>query len=163
MDTEGGGWTAVPYRADLAVAEWTAGLGSNRLSWHSPTFPLGLTDAQINALRAISTEGRQRYVGLCNGVVHYRFTGGGTWAHALGLRFHGGLEVATGQVSLGGVGTVTADGCANNGGEAGRLDRATLFELRTPQVPLISVATTDNGDRGETYGSPLLSNPAWLR
>jgi hypothetical protein len=163
MDTEGGGWTAVPYRADLAVAEWTAGLGSNRLSWHSPTFALGLTDAQINALRAISTEGRQRYVGLCNGVIHYRHTAGATWAHALGLRFHGGLEVPTGQVSLGGIGTVTADGCANNGGEAGRLDRATLFELRTPQVPLISVATTDNGDAGERYGSPLLSNPAWLR
>jgi hypothetical protein len=161
MSTEGGGWTAIPYAADLPFQQQHT--GGDVVRWLPANFSLGLSDAQINAVRAISTEGKQRYVGLCSGVIHYYYTVGASWAYAFGFAFHGGSSFVAGDRALGGVGTVTADGCIGNGREGGALGRATTFDLRSRDVPVINVSSRDNGDGGEHFGSPLRDNPAYLR
>ena len=161
MNTEGGGWTAIPYADDLAFGQWQT--GGDAVRWLASDLSLALSDEQIDAVRAISTEGKQQYVGLCHGVIHYYYTAGASWNYAFGFALHGGLSFTAGDRALGGIGSVTADGCLGNGGEGGALARATVFDLRSRDVPVIYVSSRDSGDSGERFGSPLRDNPAYLR
>ena len=118
---------------------------------------------QILALQDNSTEGRQTYVGLCNGVIHYYYNDGANYAYSLGFQFlagattYGSASYAPYDIS------VVQDGCATNGGEGGSTGLATVFEIESVEVPVIRVACNDCGDSGEQLGSPLSQNPAWLR
>ena len=116
----------------------------------------------VEALHAVTTEGRQTYVGLCNDVISY-FDGGG-YVYAFGFRLFDFSETPHGQQSYAPFDiTVTQDGCQANGGENGALDKATIFVVRDERVPIINVHTSDNGGASEAFGSPLTDNPAWLR
>ncbi len=161
MTTDGGGWTAVPYAADLTFEQqFTTGDGATWI----PEFTLDWSDDTVSALQAVSTEGRQEYVGLCEHVIHHYYDDGANHDFAFGFRFFDGTETVSGSESYSPHDvTVTADGCSGNGGEGGDPAQATVFAFSSPLVPVIAVQAIDAGDSGESFGSPLGDNPAWLR
>ncbi|PKN59542.1 MAG: hypothetical protein CVU56_00515 [Deltaproteobacteria bacterium HGW-Deltaproteobacteria-14] len=162
MTTEGGGWTAIPYAADLAYGQHFT--GGDAWRWLPANFTLGLSTAQINAIRAVSSEGRQTYVGRCDGIIHYIYYPSNVYEYAFGFRFQTGVETSAGLATWTPHAiTVLQDGCKTNGGEGGALAKATTFDIRSPLVPVINVYSRDNGDTGEYFGSPLTTNPAYLR
>ncbi len=117
-----------------------------------------LTDAQINNIRSLSTEGKQTYVGTCDGVIHYEYNA--SYTYAFGFRYHTGFETAFGvQTYPNTTISVPADGCETNNTSS----TDTVFEFRDVRLPVLNVNSRDNGNLSEAFGSPLLSNPAWLR
>ncbi len=162
MTTDGGGWTSVDYADDLAFG--TQFSGGDTYTWLSSDFTFLISDDQIAALQALSTEGRQTYVGLCEHVIHYFYDDGGNHDYSFGFRFFDGTETPYGSSSYSPYDiTVPVDGCAQNGGEGGDPSLATEFDFVSPLVPLVNVIARDAGDSAEYYGSPLTENPAWLR
>jgi subtilisin-like proprotein convertase family protein len=162
MTTEGGGWIRIDYAEDLPFDDRFGHIGQDALRWLPEDLATSLPAETIAAIRVTTTEGRQSYVGLCEGVIHY-FEGGG-YTHALGFRLHDGTETPQGQASYAPFDiTVTQDGCSSNGGEGGQVSNATIFVIRDPNVPVINVQTNDTGQNNESFGSPLFDNPAWLR
>lgn len=160
MTTDGGGWTKIAYSSDFAHENHNnAGPDSSDTSeWWNGTFQLTLTDTQINNIRAVSTEGKQTYVGTCDGVIHYEYNGG--YGYAFGFRYHNGHETAYEQQTYPSTNiTVTQDGCETNNNSS--ID--TIFEINDIRVPVIDVHSRDNGATSELFGSPLTNNPAWLR
>ncbi len=162
MVTEGGGWTVVEYAASLPFQNYFT---NGDVFQYLPTpFQTVLSGAQLAALQAVSTEGRQTYVGLCDNVVHYFYNADGNHSYAFGFKFHDGTETVSGQSSYAPHDIqVTQDGCRVNGGENGSLANATVFAIRSPKVPVINVRPRDAGDATEKFGSPLTDNPARLR
>jgi len=162
MTTDGGGWTEIPYASDFAFANyWTAGD-----DWRSldDDFSLALEDAQITAIQALSAEGAQTYVGLCESVIHYYYADGGNYVQAIGFTFFDGSSTSTGSETYTGADVIVSqDGCMTNYGEGGTEENATVFEISSPLVPVVNIITKDGGDAGEQLGSPLTDNPAWLR
>ena len=161
-DMSGGGWTKVGYTNDFIDKKY---FGSNDAwRWLSTNFSLSLTDTQINNIRAVSTEGKQTYIGKCDGVLHYYYNNGGNYNWAFGFRLHTGVETTYGQQNYA-VGStaininVIQDGCKTN--KSNSLD--TIFEINDTRVPVINVYSNDTGGSTETFGSPLISNPAWFR
>lgn len=99
-----------------------------------------------------------------SGVVHYFYSLESTFIHSFGFRFADGTETPSGVASYEPFDiAVSQDGCITNGGEGGDPGRATIFEIRSPLVPVVNVSSRDNGDAGEFFGSPLTQNPARLR
>jgi len=161
-DMSGGGWTKIGYVSDFIDKKY---FGSNDAwRWLSTNFSLSLTDTQINNIRAVSTEGKQTYVGKCDGVLTYYYNSGSNYNWSFGFRLHTGVETTYGQQNYA-VGStaininVIQDGCRTNRTDS--LD--TIFEINDTRVPIINVYSNDTGGITETFGSPLMSNPAWLR
>jgi hypothetical protein len=163
MTTDGGGWTGIAYTDDVPLQQWFT--GGDGWRYFDDDFQLVLSDAQISAVQALSTEGWQDYVGRCEGVIHYFYDTSGGHEDAFGFRFFDGTETPRGQASYAPHDvTVTADGCAGNGGEGGSLDQTTDFHFESVLVPLINVQCRDCGDEfPEQFGAQLVDNPAWLR
>lgn len=159
MTTDGGGWTRLEYVTDFTHENHrNGGTGSDISQWWDGTFSLTLSDQQINDIRAVSTEGKQTYIGTCDGVIHYLYNGG--YAYAFGFRYHDGHETAFGQQTYPSTNiNVIADGCTTNNSSS----TDTIFEINDIRVPVISVHSRDNGAVSELFGSPLRNNPAWLR
>jgi len=158
MTTDGGGWTRLDYATDLSHEAHFSGGDSNQ--WLPNNFTLTLTDTQINDIRAVSTEGKQRYHGTCNGVIHYYYSGGKSYAYAFGFRYHQGYETAYNQQTYPNTNiNVLNDGCKANDNTL----RSTDFDIVDIRVPVINVHSRDNGNNGEKFGSPLTNYPAWLR
>ena len=159
MTTDGGGWTRLKYASDLIHKNHrNGGSGADVSQWWDGTFSLTLSNQQINDIRAVSTEGKQRYVGTCDGVIHYEYNGG--YGYAFGFRFHNGEETAFGQQTYPSSNiNVVSDGCETNSNSS----TDTIFEINDIRVPVIGVHSRDNGASGELFGSPLTNNPAWLR
>lgn len=159
MTTDGGGWTRLEYAADFTHENHrNGGTGVDTSQWWDGTFSLTLSNQQINDIRAVSTEGKQTYVGTCDGVIHYLYNGG--YAFAFGFRYHNGHETAFEQQTYPSTNiNVIADGCRTNNSSS----TDTIFEINDIRVPVISIHSRDNGASGELFGSPLTSNPAWLR
>ena len=156
------GWTEIPYSSDLPFQRQFS--GGDGWRWLNNDFSLELTNAQIQAIQAVSTEGKQDYVGLCNGVIHHYYNSGNNYAYAFGFELFDGTVVG-GGMAMSAVPQVTVlqDGCATNGGEGGALNNATIFFFDTPNVPVVNVRCRDCGDSGEMFGSMLTNNSAWLR
>jgi len=159
MTTDGGGWTRLDYAADFTHENHrNGGTGSDTSQWWDGTFSLTLSNQQINDIRAVSTEGKQRYVGTCDGVIHHEYNGG--YGYAFGFRYHNGHQTAFEQQTYPSTNiTVTADGCETNNNSS----TDTVFEIIDIRVPVISIHSRDNGATSELFGSPLTNNPAWLR
>jgi len=157
-DISNGGWTKIEYTSDLLDKKYFG--SKDAWSWLTTNFSLVLTDAQINSIRAVSTEGKQTYVGKCDGVITYYYNSGRNYNYAFGFRFQTGYETVFGKQDYTGINiTVLQDGCKTN-----RTDSAdTIFEIHDIKVPIINVYSNDNGGTTETFGSPLTNNPAWLR
>ena len=160
MTTDGGGWTEIAYDDDLTWQRQFT--GGDSWQWLPSDFTFTLTDAQIEAIQALSTEGTQEYVGLCEHVIHYYYNDGANYDYAFGFQYFDGTTDGGGSPAYD-YATVTQDGCATNGGEGGTEANATVFTFETPLVPILNVYSRDNGDASEYFGSPLTSNPAWLR
>jgi hypothetical protein len=161
MTTDGGGWTQIAYDYDLSFQEQFSSGDTRR--WLSSNFSFVLSQAQIEAFQALSSEGRQTYVGLCDNAIHYYYNDGGDYTYAFGFRFFDGTETPFGAQSYAPYDiTVIQDFCSVNGGEEGSLSNSTIFEINSVKVPVINVSSLDNGG-GEPFGSPLTDNPAWLR
>ena len=157
MNTAGGGWTRLDYTADLTHEAQFTDQDTNR--WITNNFTLTLTDTQINNIRAASTEGKQRYHGTCEGVIHHYYNGGNSYGYAFGFRYHQGHETAHNQETYLSTNiTVTNDNCAVNDNTL----RSTDFDIIDIRVPIINVHTRDNSNT-EEFGSPLTNYPAWLR
>jgi hypothetical protein len=156
MTTDGGGWTRLDYAADLAhQAQFS---GNDSYKWLTSNFILTLTDTQINDIRFTSTEGKQRYHGTCQGVIHHNYNNG-NYGYAFGFRFHTGDETAFGQKTYPNTNiTILNDGCEINDNTL----RSTDFDIIDIRVPLINVYSRDNSST-EEFGTPLTSYPAWLR
>jgi len=150
MVTEGGGWTKVAYASDLPHQNrWTSGDGKR---WLPSNFTFVFSGVQIDDIRSVSTEARQRYEGSCQGVIHYN--------SAFGFRFHHGDETVTATQNYSPTDIiVTSDGCKANDGTM----RSTIFEIRDMRLPIINVRSSDSGNAGEKFGSPLTNNPVWFR
>ena len=162
MTTDGGGWTEIPYASDLVYGRQFFDGDARR--WLDEDFSLLLSQAQIESIQQLSTEGRQTYVGLCNGVLHYYYNDGSNYSNSLGFRFLDGTQTQYGLSDYDPYDIdVIQDGCAVNGGEGGALENATIFEISSALVPVVNISSSDNGDGNEFMGSLLLSNPAWLR
>lgn len=156
MTTDGGGWTRIDYATDLPHQAQFSGGDANR--WLPNDFTLALTDTQINNIRNVSTEGKQRYHGTCQGVIHYRYQTN-NYTYAFGFRFHNGDETTFGQQTYPGTNiTVPNDGCRINNNTMNSTD----FDIVDIRVPIINVHSRDNSS-SEQFGSPLTSYPAWLR
>jgi len=156
MTTSGGGWTRIEYSADLThEAHFTNGDVSR---WLDNNFTLNLTNTQINNIRSVSTEGKQTYVGTCDGVIHYDYNNG-NFAYAFGFRYQSGHETAWEQSTYPSTNiTVVADGCKSNNNSSTN----TIFEIQDVRLPIINIHSRDNSST-EEFGSPLTNNPAWLR
>jgi len=155
-DMTGGGWTRLDYAADLTHQAQFSGGDTNR--WLTSNFTLTLTDTQINNIRAASTEGKQRYHGTCEGVIHHKYQTS-NYSYAFGFRFHRGEETVHGQeIYPSTMITVSNDGCQINDNTIRSID----FDITDIRVPLINVHSRDNSST-EEFGSPLTNNPAWLR
>jgi len=163
MTSDGGGWTRVGYVDDVAFQQWHT--GGDGWRYFPDDFELELSDTQVAAVQALSTEGWQDYVGRCEHVLHYYFASSGSYAYAFGFMFFDGTETPRGQSSYAPYDvTVTADGCASNGGEGGSLSQTTDFRIESVLVPLINAQCRDCGDAfPEELGAELVDNPAWLR
>jgi hypothetical protein len=159
MNTDGGGWTRLDYAADFTHENHkNGGTGADTSQWWNGTFSLTLSNQQINDIRAASTEGKQTYVGTCDGVIHYLYNGG--YAYAFGFRYHNGHETAFEQQTYPSTNiNVITDGCKTNNSNSAD----TIFEINDIRVPVVSVHSRDNGAASELFGSPLTNNPAWLR
>ena len=158
MTTDGGGWTKIEYAADFTHESHFSGGDSDR--WLDTNFTLTLTDTQINAIRAVSTEGKQHYHGSCEGVIHHYYNGGNSYAYAFGFRYHTGYETTYDQQTYPNTTIiVTNDNCSAND----NVLRSTDFDIVDIRVPVINVHSRDNANAGEKFGSPLTSYPAWLR
>ena len=156
MTTQAGGWTKIEYSADFPHIQHFNG---DRNSWLRSNFTLNLSTTQINNIRAVSTEGRQRYVSSCQGVVQYLF-GARDYSDAFGFRFQNDDETVFGQQRYKNTNiTVTQDGCVVNNSTL----QFTIFEINDIRVPVINVHSRDNGSNGDKFGSVLTNNPAWLR
>jgi len=157
MVTEGGGWTKVAYASDLAhLNRWTSG---DVRRWLPSNFTFIFSDVQIDGIRSVSTEARQRYEGSCQGVIHYLYKTS-SYGSAFGFRFHHGDETTAGNQHYSSTDIlVTSDGCTANDNSM----RSTVFEIRDIRLPIINVRSDDNGDNGEKFGSPLTNNPVWFR
>jgi hypothetical protein len=163
-DMSGGGWTLVEYANDLRFAEHFK--DDDQWQFLPNDFTFTLSDAQIDAIRARSTEGEQRYVGLCDDVVHYQDAWSGGYEDAFGFRLHDGDETPYGEQSYAPYRVqVLADGCSANGGEGGLEENATIFVLEDLGVPVVNVRCYDCGTDfyDEKFGSPLTSYPAKFR
>ena len=159
MTTDGGGWTRIDFLDDLPhINRWT---GGDSWKWLPPDefFQTTLSIEQILTIQSVSTEGKQRYDGTCQGVIHYFYTSGATYAYAFGFKFLNGEQTNYGMQNLGVDFTVIEDSCKANDG----VFRHTIWEIRDARVPIINVYSRDNGNYGEKFGSPLTQNPAWLR
>ncbi len=155
MSTDGGGWTKIEYASDLAHQAHFSDGDTSR--WLDNDFSLTLSDTQINDIRSVSTEGKQTYQGTCDGVIHYEYSGG--FAYAFGFRYHDGHETAYEQETYPSTNiTIAADGCYSNSDSS----TDTVFEIQDVRLPIVNVHTRDNSS-SEEFGSPLTSNPAWLR
>ena len=160
-DMTGGGWTQVGYTEDIEFKQWFSGGDAPR--YLPENFSLAWSNEQINALRDVSTEGKQSFVGLCDGVIYYLYQGAHT--NAVRFKFHTGDTTPRGiqdyspwDISL------SQDVCGQaNGGENGQLSKASIFEINALELPLTNIETRDSGDNGEKFGSPLTDNPAWFR
>jgi hypothetical protein len=162
MSTDGGGWTEISYADDLPFQQHFSG-GDK---WQSlPTdFTFALSDEEIEAISALSTDGYQEYVGLCEHVIHHLYAPGGSYSDAFGFTFFDGKETSYGTASYSPYDiTVSQDGCSGNGGEGGTLANATIFIMKSSLLPIRNVTCIDCGNSTEQFGSPLTTNPAWLR
>jgi len=159
MTTDGGGWTRLDYAEDLEHLHQFGGEGDSE-KWLRNNLKLTLTDTQIDNIRAVSSEGKQRYVGTCDGVLHYYYNSGDNYNSAFGFRYHTGFETVSGQQTYPNTNvTVVQDGCATNDNSSTN----TIFDIIDLRVPVINVKSNDNGEAVELFGSPLVNNPAWLR
>lgn len=159
MTTDGGGWTRVGYNQDLPMVNRFASGDAYR--WVPFDFSyengyLEFDDATVDAIRAVSNEARQDYVATCQGVVHYGYSSG--YSYAAGFRFHDGSTTNYGGSVYNTDISVPADGCYRNDGTA----RETLFRINDLRLPVINIMTRDSGNPSERYGSKLATNPAWF-
>ena len=157
MTTDGGGWTKLEYSADLVhQVHFT---GGDSYQWLPNNFSLNLTDTQINDIRNNSTEGKQTYVGTCDGVIHHQF-GAGDYSYAFGYRYQTGFETNFSSSTYPNTNiTVAQDGCSTNNNSSTN----TILQIDDVRVPILNVYSRDNGNANEAFGSPLINNPAWLR
>jgi len=158
MITEGGGWTKVAYASDLPHQNrWTDG---DAQRWLPSNFTFVFSGLQIDDIRSVSTEARQRYEGSCQGVLHYLYQENTTYNSAFGFRFHHGDETVTGKQHYSATDIlVTSDGCKAN---SSTID-SSIFEIRDMRLPIINVRSNDSGNSSEKFGSPLTNNPVWFR
>ncbi len=158
MTTDGGGWTRLEYTSDLAHINHF-GNTADAVRWLPTNFSLNLTDTQINDIRSQATEGKQTYVGTCDGVIHYLYQTA-NYNYAFGFRFQTGFETAARQQTYPSTNiTVVQDGCRTNNSSSTN----TVFDIIDIRVPVINVESRDNGASSEKFGSPLTQNHAWLR
>ncbi len=156
MTTSGGWWTRIEYAADLPHQAQFSGGDADR--WLPTNFSLVLTDTQINAIRSISSEGKQTYHGTCQWVIHYLYQTS-NYAYAFGFRFHQGFETPFDQQDYSPTNiTVPVDWCKANNNTLSSTD----FNIVDIKVPIINVHSRDNSNT-EQFGSPLTTYPAWLR
>jgi len=157
-DMSSGGWTKIGYTTDLVDQKYFG--SGDAWRWLNQNFQLVLTDIQINNIRAASTEGKQTYIALCDGVITYYYESGDNYTYAFGYRLHTGFETDHGQINYTGINlNITQDGCKTN-----RTDSLhTIIEINDMRIPVINVYSRDNGGTTETFGSPLTNNPAWFR
>lgn len=153
-DMTNGGWTKIEFSGDLPHANrWS----SDAWRWLPFTFQTVLSTEQIQAVQAVSTEGKQIYDGTCQGVLHWEY-GSGNYAYAFGFKFLNGENTNYGTNNLGVDFTVIEDECKANDS----ILRHTIWEIRDVRVPIINVYSRDNG-ANELFGSALTQNPAWLK
>lgn len=156
MVTDGGGWTLVGYKTDLVLKpNNTKCCGA---SWLPTDFSTYLTLAQIKALQALSTEGRQTYVGQCVKFAHYEYNSA-NYTRAIGFRFADGTQSLSGSKSYLPLDiTVVSDGCK----PLLSIPATTQFAILSTKVPVINIETDYQGSNGQ-FGSQLTKQPAMLR
>ena len=158
-DMSSGGWTQVPYATDL-VKEKHLPTGADQWRWLPNDFSLALTDTQINAIRAQSSEAKQTYIAQCNGVLHYYWDQNNNYDWAVAFRFHNGQETVRGQQNYTGTNiTVAQDGCSTNS----TTSKDTIFNISDIRLPIINIQTNDQGGSTEIFWSPLTDNPTWFK
>jgi hypothetical protein len=156
MTTDGGGWTGIHYTNDIAYQQWYSGDAIRQFD----IVNIGYTLEQINSIQLLSSEGKQRFIFNCAGVIANYYNSGNNYDYSLGFGFADGSSVPqVGDKNLYSFITVVSDTCGANDS----VNRNTVFDFNTKSVPLISFISRDNGDTGEKFGSPLTQNSAWLR
>ncbi len=159
MVSGGGGWTRIDFASDLPHQwQFPDEGGVDAWRWLPNDFETVLSKERIEAIQGVSTDGKQRYVGSCVGVLHWYYTSGSSYDYGFGFRFLNGDETSHGTEALGINFSLVEDGCKNNG-----TGPQTVWDFEDVRVPIVNVYSRDNGASSEWFGSPLTSNPAWLR
>ena len=174
MSTDGGGWTVIEYAEDLPILNHGGNVG-DQWGYVTPDFTTVLSTERIQAIQAVSTHGKQTYVGQCSHVIHWFYTADGNYGYAAGFKFldqsvtsHGlqAYTVAGGSTDAELTITVdpTTDQCRSNAykGDKDEYD-TTVFEINTVLVPVVNVELRDSRDANELYGTELTKHPAYLR
>ena len=157
MTTDGGGWTRIEYKEDLEHKQHFVEPG-NEWRWLPNDFKTLLTYEQIKSIQLISKEGKQRYIGTCQDVIHYKYNS--SYEFAFGFKFfNGDISTEYGKEFLNNNISAIKDDCNKNDSTL----RETWFDIVDSRVPVVNVYSKDNSDNGEKFGSPLTQNPAWLR
>lgn len=157
MTNNWGGWTRIDFANDLThQAQFTETVDAAK--WLSNDFDLNLSDTQINAIRSVSTQWKQLYTWTCEWVIHHLYQTN-DYSYAFWFRFQDWFETAFGQQSYPNTNIVVSnDNCYINNNTYTSTD----FTITDIRVPVINVYTRDNS-ASEKFGSPLTSNPAWLK
>jgi len=169
MTTDGGGWTKVAYNKNLDYKQQYT--GGDRHNWLPNDFDtrgyFELTNEQINAIREVSTEGKQTYKHRCNGVIGHYYSTSKHYKSKMHFKMFDGKHTGTKTYESPSYNgwdiEVVNDGCQRNGGEKGSLSKTTDFEIKSLSLPVNNVDVLDGGDNGEYFGSNLTENPSWFR
>lgn len=161
-DMDGGGWTRVGYKKDLAVLNrWRTGDAwrwlPTRLDYSHGY--LEFTDEQIDAIRSVSASAKQTFISACRGVVNYYYPPGPHYADALGFLLQNGFESGHGNQFYSSNIIVVSDGCQQND----QTLRHSTFLLENIGLPIVNVMTNDSGNSSEAFGAELTNSPAWFR
>ncbi len=162
MTTDDGGWTKIAFSSDLPLVAQFPLETADAWRWLPSNFSTVLSTEQIQAIQNVSTQGKQRYVGTCIGVMHWEYIStSGDYQYAFGFKFLNGDVTSFATTALGIAYTLIQDNCAPN--DSGLYQ--TIWEFDDPRVPIVNVFSRDNVNvqQTELFGSPLTSNPAWLR
>ena len=132
MITDGGGWTKIEYSEDLEFKQHFT--GGDAWRYLNEDFKLKLTKQRILDIQSISNEGKQLYVGDCNGALHY-YTISNHYRNAFGFKFLNEEETNFGEETYNTDIKVLQDDCKYND----NVNRQTIFEINDIRVPIINV------------------------
>lgn len=159
METDGGWWTEIPYISDLEYKQHFSGGDVRR--YLPDDFELWYSSEAIQAIQSHSSEGRQKYIGVCQGVIHYKFDGGGMYDFSFNFKFLNGETTTYSSTWIYDTDIrIWEDECSDNDKNS---VQETIFEIYDIRLPLLNVESRDNGNGNEKFGSELSKNPAWLR
>lgn len=155
-DLDNGGWTKIEYKKNIDLQNfWTNG---NKRRYLDKNFETELTEEQINAIRLVSTQGKQNIQIKCKNASMFYNKKEQNYSKAIGIKFQDNTELNYNLFTKNILKNIK-DECSDNNKE----EKEAIFELNSISVPVKNISTVDNGKANKKFGVELINNPAWLK